>query len=92
MVKIIETNISVDDNANPGDAQSRVIEVSSWEDYVNEIREGKCVNRNSVIGNLMGVSLPKKCKINFIVENERSMVYIISLWDNSEIWKTAYLV
>jgi len=70
MIKIIETNISIYADENEylriiNDFQSRVIEVYSWEDYVQEIEESESVYRNSVIGNLHGVTIPE----DSVVEN-----------------------
>jgi hypothetical protein len=57
MVKVIETNLSIEDNCIK-DHQSRVIEVDSWESYVEEIKEKTQVYRKSIIGYLEGVSIP----------------------------------
>lgn len=57
-MRIIETNISYG-KSDQYDFQSRVIEIDSWEDYIQEIKENKCVSRNSVIGNLNGQSFPR---------------------------------
>ena len=43
MTKVIETNLSIEDN-NIVDHQSRVIEVDSWDEYINEIKEAKCIS------------------------------------------------
>ncbi|MEL3959506.1 hypothetical protein NST17_20350 [Caldifermentibacillus hisashii] len=64
MVKVIETNLSLQVNNDIIDHQSRVIEVDSWESYVNEIKECKTVTRNSIIGNLHGTTLPRESRVD----------------------------
>ena len=63
MIKVIETNLSIDNNDNIADHQSRVIEVESWEEFINEIKECKTVSRKSICGCLDGCSIPRKSKI-----------------------------
>lgn len=66
MVKIIETNLILDDNNLIQDHQSRVIEVVSWGEYINmfenyngePVGDYKCIH-----GNLIGYSLPKMAEI-----------------------------
>jgi len=72
MIKIIETNLSLDDNDNDNiiDHQSRVIQVESWEDYINEIKEGISVFRKSILGCLSGCTIPKQSRVeNLIYDN-----------------------
>ena len=63
MVKVIETNISLDQNDNFVDFQSRVIEVESWESFIDEIKNGTTVSRTAIFGNLTGASYPRHSKI-----------------------------
>ena len=63
MVKIIETNLSLDACNEIKDHQSRVIEVFDWNSYINEIKECKSINRSSVIGSLYGYSIPKESTV-----------------------------
>lgn len=65
MVKIIETNISMNYSNEIIDHQSRIIEVSSWNEYIEEIKTRKTISRKSFLGNLIGVTIPKMA----IVEN-----------------------
>lgn len=67
MIKVIETNLSIypDGENTIKDFQSRVIEVDSWDEYVQEIKDAKPVIRHSVIGSLHGTTIPH----NSIVEN-----------------------
>jgi len=63
MIKVIETNLSIDNNDNIADHQSRVIEVESWEKFINEIKEGKTVSRMSICGCLDGCTIPRESKV-----------------------------
>lgn len=63
MIKIIETNLSFDNANILHDHQSRVIEVYSWEEYVEQIKNCKSINRSSVLGSLHGASLPRESKV-----------------------------
>lgn len=63
MIKIIETNISLDENNLMKDHQSRVIEAKSWDEYVNYYEQNIEMNRTesrfkSLTG-LVGSSLPR---------------------------------
>lgn len=60
MVKVIETNLSIGNNNEILDHQSRIIEVDTWDEFVNEIKEGKSVDR---IGTLWGLTLPRQGKV-----------------------------
>lgn len=96
MVKIIETNImTVSDgqgNDVPWDAQSRVIEVSSWKEYVEEITNYDRIHRSCLIGNVSGFSLPKINRVEVFKVNERSIVMTFRTEDDILVLKTAYLV
>ena len=63
MIKVIETNLSLDNYDNIMDHQSRVIQVENWEDFINEIKERKTVIRNSILGCLSGCSIPRESKV-----------------------------
>ena len=63
MIKIIETNISLDENNLMKDHQSRVIEVTSWEEYVNYYKKNTEMNFKSLTG-LVGSSLPRCAEIS----------------------------
>lgn len=63
MLKIIETNLSIDLNNDIIDHQSRIIEVVSWNEYINEYLEEKTVLRVTFIGNLNGATIPKNSKV-----------------------------
>ena len=63
MIKVIETNLSIDNNDNIVDHQSRVIEVENWEDFINEIKECKTISRKSICGCLDGCTIPRESKV-----------------------------
>jgi len=67
MIKIIETNLSIFTHQDGceiiKDHQSRVIEVESWEDYIEEIKQSKSVVRNSIIGSLHGVTILPEARV-----------------------------
>jgi len=73
MIKVIETNLSLDDNNNIIDHQSRVIEVESWEDFIDEIKESKTIIRNSILGCLSGCSIPRESKVVNLKYNDRNL-------------------
>lgn len=93
MTKVIETNLSL--NPNDGvtivDHQARVIEVESWESYVEEILSGDMVYRASIIGKKMeGYSFPKG-----VIEDFKSDEYHLSYTTTNEvavIKSLAYLI
>ena len=66
MIKIIETNLSIykhDEDHTIKDFQSRVIEVDSWEEYIQEIKDAKVVVRSSILGSLHGTTIPYNARI-----------------------------
>ena len=65
MIRVIETNLFMDYENNIKDHQSRVIEIDSWEEFIDEIINAKTVLRNSYIGSLHGNTIPRQA----IVEN-----------------------
>jgi hypothetical protein len=70
VVRVIETNLSLNDTGEIVDHQSRVIEVESWETFINEIQEAKTVIRPSVIGNLHGTSIPIQSNVEDIMYDD----------------------
>lgn len=89
MIKVIETNVMFKDIETPYDAQSRIIEVDNWDDYVNEIKNQKQVNRHSWIGSLYGVSFPKGATMKYFDANDNRLVCTFYRWDNALQMKTA---
>jgi hypothetical protein len=74
MIKVIETNLSLDYENNIHDHQSRVIEVNSWEDFVEEIKEANSIIRNSIIGSLHGTTLPRESKVENLSYDDRHLM------------------
>lgn len=93
MRKVIETNLSIMDwdGDHIADHQSRVIEVSSWQDYIVEIKEAKTVNRQSIIGNLHGNTIPKECKVENLKYDEKHLSCDIIYGNGFKSKKLAYL-
>ena len=96
MVKIIETNISYEikpySTKYLHDFQSRVIEVESWDSYINEIIDGKYVTRDCIIGNLYGASFPREATIDDLTYNEQTLKCEIYDYRGDRTTKLAYLV
>lgn len=98
-IKVIETNIilpsdhlteiSLDDEYVYADFQSRIIDVWSWSEYVDEYKENTAVYRNN--GSLLGYTVPKNCQINHLHYNSEKLECIIKM-DVSEIKRLAYRV
>jgi len=80
MIKVIETNLSIDQEENHAiikDHQSRVIEVDSWEEYIQEIKDGESVSRKCVIGNLHGKTIPSDAIVSNLVYDDFHLSYDI---------------
>ena len=91
MIKIIETNIIFKNLETPCDVQSRIIEVKSWDDYVDEIKKQKQVNRHSLLGDLYGSSFPKGATMKYFDVNEHRLICTFYTFDNTLQMKTAYI-
>ena len=65
MIKVIETNLSLykDGMDTIKDFQSRIIEVNSWDEYVQEIKDSKVVVRSPILGSLRGTTIPHDTKV-----------------------------
>ena len=70
MIRVIETNLSLDYENNIMDHQSRVIVVYSWEDYINEIKDAKSIPRTDCVGRLHGRTIPKLSKVKNVVSDD----------------------
>jgi hypothetical protein len=94
LVKVIETNLSLQVNNEIIDHQSRVIEVDNWKEYIDEIREAKTVIRKSAIGYMEGSSIPRNAEIEDLVFDEFHLSCTIYNYHNHGIKtkKLAYLV
>ena len=75
MIKVIETNLSIckDGCDTIKDHQSRVIEVESWDEYVQEIKDCKVVVRSSIIGSLHGTTIPHNAKAVNLTYDDRHL-------------------
>ena len=73
MIKLIETNLSIGNENIIKDHQSRVIEVESWEEYIQEIKDAKAVGRSSVLGSLHGNTIPSYATVRNLVYDENHL-------------------
>ena len=94
MAKVIETNLSL--NPNDGltilDHQARVIEVESWESYIEEVLTGDAVYRKAALGiDMEGYSFPQDGIIEEFKSDEHHLSYIAT--SETKIHKSlAYLI
>ena len=91
-VKIIEAKIIHDYQSKPMYVQSRVIEVDSWEKYVEEIKQQKQINRKSIIGYSEGVSFPKSATTKSLKWDNKSLLCEFYLWNKTLVLQTAYVI
>lgn len=75
MIKVIETNLSMNPNNIIIDHQSRVVQVDSWESYINEIKEERSVSRLDRYGSIHGCSFPIGCKLDSLKYDEFHLTY-----------------
>lgn len=93
MVKVIETNISLSPSREMADFQSRVIEVESWQSFIDEVKNKQPVERKSFMGRLNGLTIPVKCNVlNFVEINEYHFKCSVVHYDGRETLKLAYLI
>ena len=92
MTKIIETNLSLDNDNNIVDHQSRVIKIENWEDYINEIKESKTVIRNSILGCMYGCSIPRESEIENLKYDDNHLSCDVYNWFGRKTKKLAYKV
>lgn len=92
MIRIIETNLILDDNDKIIDHQSRVIEVNSWEKFVNEIKNQETVDRISIFGDLRGVTIPKKAKIENLKYDDKTISCDVTTYMGNKIKKLIYKI
>lgn len=92
MAKVIETNLSVQVDNTILDHQSRIIKVKSWDEYVNEIKNGETVVRNSYLGNLHGCTLPKQSKVENLIYDDIHLSCDVYNWSGVRSKKLAYLI
>ena len=92
MEKVIETNLMLKQGCDIKDHQSRVIEVESWDEYLDEIKNGKCVTRMACIGNMYGCTIPKGCNVLDFVSDENHASCTVVLWNGTITKKLMYRV
>jgi hypothetical protein len=92
MALVIETNISLDENNNFIDHQSRVVEVDSWDDLVQEVINKKPVIRKAYLGIMYGVIIPRNCTIENLVYNDYHLSCDITTYNGFKSKKLLYLV
>jgi hypothetical protein len=92
MALIIETNISLDENNNFVDHQSRVVEVDSWDELVQEVIDKKPVIRKAYLGSMYGVTIPKGCTIENLVVKDYHLSCDITTYNELKSKKLLYLV
>jgi len=92
LINIIETNISTDGNIRMVDFQSRIIEVDSWDSYVNEIGNGDSVSRRASVGWQDGYSILPGCRIENFSYNDHTLKCDVYNRDGLHSKKLAYLV
>lgn len=73
MIQVIETNLSIDTYNDIKDHQSRVIEITDWDDYVSEIKEAKTVIRSSIIGSMHGTTIPYEAYVENLTYDEKHL-------------------
>ena len=91
MVKIIETNLTIDKDIIK-DHQSRVIEVESWESFVDEVKNAKFIMRTSIIGCAYGNSVPRSSKVENFISDENHFSCDIYNYAKLKTRKLAYLI
>lgn len=71
MIKVIETNLSLDGKGIIKDHQNRVVEVNSWEDYCKAFNDycGKPVEFKSLT-HMIGNSIPKEVVLSNLKYDE----------------------
>jgi spore coat polysaccharide biosynthesis predicted glycosyltransferase SpsG len=92
MTRIIETNLSLNDADVIMDHQSRVIQVESWESFIDEIKNCKCIIRYSLYGNLHGNSIPRESRIDNLVYDDFHLSVDIHNSIGMKTKKLAYLI
>ena len=92
MIDIIETNLALNNSDEIVDHQSRVIEATSWEDYIEEILSSKAISRHSKIGNLIRNSIPKNAEVMNIKYDEKHLSCDIKTITHHKIKHLAYKV
>ena len=91
MLKVIETNLTMDEEIIM-DHQSRVIEVESWENFVEEIKNARFVMRSAIIGSMYGNSVPRSSTIENFISDKKHLSCDIYNYAGMKTKKLAYLI
>lgn len=92
MIKVIETNLSMNGTDDIMDHQSRVIEVEDWYDFINEIKECKTVTRNSVLGCMHGCTIPKQARIENLIYDDKHLLCDVYNYLGAKTKKLVYKI
>lgn len=93
MIKVIETNLSLDNvNDDIKDHQSRVIEVEDWNSFIDEISKGETVIRNSVLGCMSGATIPKQAKVENIIYDDKHLSCDVYNYAGAKTKKLVYRI
>lgn len=94
-MKIIETNVSKDEECITRDIQSRIINVSDWDSYCDLYRNynGKSFGMNFIVDtNLLGCSMPNNATILDIDIDEQRIIVRMTLFNDTYMEKYAYRI
>ena len=94
MVRIIESNLSLDDDKNLKDHQSRIVLANCWEDYINAFinYNGQRVEKFKSETFLSGCSIGQQCKIENLKYDKFHLSCEIIKWNNTKDTRIAYLI
>lgn len=92
MIKVIETNLSLDYEDNIKDHQSRVIEVESWDDFINEVKEAKCITRSAYLGGMYGTTIPRSAKVENLTYDDSHLMCDVYNYAGQKTKKLAYRI
>jgi hypothetical protein len=92
MIKVIETNLYLDHEDNIKDHQSRVIEVESWDDFINEVKEAKCITRSAYLGSMYGVTIPRSAKVENLIYDDFHLACDVYNYAGQKTKKLCYKV
>jgi hypothetical protein len=91
VVKVIETNLSMVDG-HIHDFQSRVIEVSSWENFKNEFIDNVSVTRKACVGSMFGTTIPQNAIIENLEYRDNTLQCDIFSYSGVHTKKICYLI
>mgnify|MGYP000883425902 CR=1 FL=1 len=94
-MNVIETNLSCDNDWKIKDHQSRVLEISSWQNYINlfEYYDGIANGKDlKCLTPMYGSVMPNKAMIVGLEYDEFHLKCELKLWNNMNEIKLAYLV